>query len=327
MFRGWLVVGALAGLAVSAEAQPNDSDQQEADRLFFEGRTLLDQNHRAEACAKFEQSFVKNPQAIGTMLNLGLCAEMSNRVVTAVRYFAEARANAVEQGLKDYQEAADRKIALLSPRMPHLRITLTEQVASTRVIVADVVVSQDQLADLTVDPGKRTVVVTAPGRIPYETTIDLVEAEHRVLAIPKLEGNRTVIVHPSSRGLWGKLGVGIGAGLVLAGGGIGLYSRHLYWAEFPGASQDGVEARDAEHNCWTAFDGTVVRRCNRDGSARIGTARTIGHVGTTAAVIGGTAIIGGLYLWLTHRADAVPTTLSLDVLSGDHAGLAVSGAF
>lgn len=327
MLRGLLVGCLVAGYVGSAWAQPNDGDQQEADRLFFEGRTLLEQNRRAEACAKFELSFAKNPQAIGTMLNLGLCAEMSNQVVTAVRYFAEARARANEQGLKEYQEAADRKIALLSPRMPHLQISITEPAASTRVIVADVVIAQDQLRDLPVDPGKRSVVVTAPGRIPFETTIELVEGEHRVLTIPKLEGNRTVIVRTSTRRLWGKLTVGVGAGLVLAGGAFGLYSRHLYWAEFPAASRDGVEARDAEHNCWTAFESTVVRRCNRDGSDRLSTARTIGHVGTTTAILGGAAIIGGIYLWLTHRGDVVSTTMSLDVLGGDHAGLAISGAF
>jgi hypothetical protein len=323
-----VVVGsALACLVGLASAQPNDDDQQVADRLFFEGRTLLEQNRRIEACAKFELSFKKNPQAIGTLLNLGLCAEMSNLVVTAVRYFAEARASANEQGLKEYQEAADRKIALLTPRMPHLQITLAEQVGSTRVIVADVVVSPDQLRDVTVDPGKRTVVATAPGRIPFEITVDLVEGEHRVLTIPKLEGNRTVIVRTSTRRLWAKVTVGVGAGLVLAGGAFGLYAQHLYWAEFPTASRDGVEARDAEHNCWTVFESAVVRRCNRDGSERLSTARTLGHVGTTSALLGGAALLGGVYLWLTHGGDVVSTTLSLDVLGGDRAGFAVSGAF
>ena len=179
MPRAILVGSLLAAFVGLAGAQPNDGDQQDADRLFFEGRTLLENGRRVEACAKFELSFKKNPQAIGTLLNLGLCAEMSNLVVTAVRYFAEARASANEQGLKEYQEAADRKIALLSPRMPHLQITFAEPALSARVIVADVVVSPDQLRDLTVDPGKRTIVVTAPGRLPFETTIELRSEERR----------------------------------------------------------------------------------------------------------------------------------------------------
>ena len=69
-----VVVVALVSIAGLAAAEPaRTQKQQEADKLFDEGRALLGKNDPAGACAKFELAATADPTAAGTMLNLGVC--------------------------------------------------------------------------------------------------------------------------------------------------------------------------------------------------------------------------------------------------------------
>lgn len=309
--RGLLGAFLIASTATAA-AQPRDEDKAEADHLFYEGRQLLAQDKRVEACAKFDLSFRKDPRAVGTILNLALCGEMSGAVATAVRYYAEARDRARDQSLAEYQEAAERKITLLAPRVPHLKIVLTEALPGTRVLVDNAVLAPDQLADVLVDPGVRTLIVTAPGRLPYETRIDIKEGDTRTATVPRLEGARTVIVRSSNRRSYGKIAVGVGAGVVAGGIVLGAWGRGRYWEQFPDASRDGEIAMDRQHNCWTQLVGSeVARRCNASGESEIKTSLTIAHSGTGVAIAGGVIAAIGMYMWVTGpKADGmtiVPT--------------------
>jgi Tfp pilus assembly protein PilF len=120
----WGICLVLVASVAAANPAVRDDDKLEADRPFAEGRALLDQGKRKEACEKFDLSIRKDPRAVGTMLNLGLCAEEAGQVATAVRYYTEARARARDQDLKEHQAAAENKLALLAPRVPHLAIVL-----------------------------------------------------------------------------------------------------------------------------------------------------------------------------------------------------------
>src|SRR6059036_1944766 len=98
--RGIVLAVALASRAAAAQPEglmSRDDDKAEADRLFEEGRTLQQSGKLAEACKLFELSHRKDPSAVGTILNLGLCAEQSQLFATAVRYYAEARDRAHDQ--------------------------------------------------------------------------------------------------------------------------------------------------------------------------------------------------------------------------------------
>ncbi len=304
---------ALLALAGTAAADPavRDDDKLEADRLFQEGRDLLAAGKRADACAKFDLSIRKDPRAVGTILNLGLCAEEAGQVATAVRYYTEARARAKDQELKDHQDAAESKLALLAPRVPHLAIQLPAGApADTRVIVDSLVLESDQLADVPLDPGEHAIVVTAHDKLPYETKITIQEAEHKSLVVAALQGarNRTFVVESSSKRLWGKILVGSGAALTGAGIGLGLYARSLYWAQFPPASQNGTDAQDPQHHCFT-FGGT--RHCDALGASKINTARRVGTVGTVVGIVGVLAAGVGGYLWWTS-----PQNVSIEVDRG-----------
>ena len=296
----WGICLVLVASTAAADPAVRDDDKLEADRLFAEGRALLDQGKRKEACDKFDLSIRKDPRAVGTILNLGLCAEEAGQVATAVRYYTEARARAKDQELHEHQQAAENKLALLAPRVPHLAIVLPPGAPpDARVIVDQLVLASDQLADVTVDPGERSIVVTAHDRLPYETKITVMEGEHRTLAIPTLRGARTVVVQPSSKRLWGKILVGSGVALAGVGAGLGFYGRSEYWNQFPqGASNEDVA--DAAHHCFTAM-GT--RHCDAVGASHVATARKLEQAGIITGVVGVVAAGVGAYLWITSPAE------------------------
>ena len=319
---------ALASVAY-AQPAPRVEDKAEADRLFEEGRKLLEQGKRAEACAKFDLSIRKDPRAVGTMLNLGLCHEETGQVATAIRYYGEARDRAHDQKLAEHKAAAERKIALLSPRVPHLAIKLPANAAAGRVLVDDIVIAGDQLADVSVDPGPHTLVVTAPGKLPFETTFEVAEKERRTVDVPELQGAKTVFVSvpTNRRKTWGKIAVVSGVGLLAIAGGVFLWAQHSYWKQFPDASRDGQVAMDVDHPCWTTNEGTrIIRECNTIGRDRLQTARLFAHISTGTAIVGGAALVGGAILWLTAPRDEQTTRVTLDI-GHDHAAVAWSLAF
>jgi hypothetical protein len=282
------------------KALPRPEDKAEADRLFEQGRELLAKGERAEACKLFDDSFRKDPRAVGTMLNLGLCREEVGQVASAVRFYAEARDRAHDQNLPEHQEAAERKIAMLSPRVPHIAIALPPNTSGARVLLDDTVLAADQLTDVTVDPGTHSIVVTAPDKLPYDTKLDVKEGEHAKIVVPPLEGAKTIVVHTDRRRLWGKLAVGSGATLIIGAIGLGAYSRHLYWKQFPDGARDGELVRDDAHDCWTVLvNGSPTRQCNDVGSNALDNARLVGHFATGAAILGGAGVIAGAILWAT----------------------------
>jgi hypothetical protein len=317
---------ALFVLGGTAMAGPRDEDKAEADRLFYEGRQLLAKDKRVEACQKFDLSFRKDPRAIGTLLNLGLCNEMSGQVATAVRLYQEARDRAHDQSLAEYQDAAQRKIALLAPRVPHVKITLAEPLPDMHVLVDNIVLALDQLGDVTLDPGSRTIVVTARGHLPYETKIDVVEGKPLTVEIPRLAG-QTVIVRENSRRTWGKVTLASGAGVLAAGIGLGLYARSAYWSEFPDGAKDGA-IMDANHNCWTELVGTKIeRQCNEIGQDHLASARRLSHISTAMGIVGALAIGAGAYLWWTAPKDEPLPALGVAIDDHGLTGVTLSGRF
>lgn len=313
-----------------AHAQPRAANKAEADRLFEEGRSLLGEGKRDEACAKFDESLRKDPRAVGTMLNLGLCREESGRLASAVRLYGEARDRAHDQKLAEHEEAASRKIALLSPRVPRVAVKLpTGLGASARVLIDDIVFGRDELDIITLDPGVHTLVVTAPGKLPYETKFEVKEAARPTIDVPPLAGATTVVINAPTnrRALWGKILVA--GGMAAASGGIGLalLARSQYWDEFPAGSRDGVAIMDATHDCWTSIDnGAVVRECNARGREATQSAHTLSNIGLGTLIAGGVIAIGGAALWITAPKAEAQAAVTLDVRPG-HTGFVVTGAF
>jgi hypothetical protein len=163
--------------------------------------------------------------------------------------------------------------------------------------------------------GRHSVVVTAPGRLPFETTVTLVRAGREQLRIPALEVPRRAVIFAgaSARRPIGKITTAGGAMIVVVAGGLAVYARRDYDALFAGSAPHCGSSPPVggEATC------DVVGQSRSERDHRIGTAALItGAVGLAAALT-------GVALWVSAPAD---TQLSPTV-TGTAAGIMLRGTF
>ncbi|MBC7976717.1 MAG: hypothetical protein H7138_17220 [Myxococcales bacterium] len=277
---------ALAVLVIVVGVAPAHADDkldpklEKADRLFDEGRALMESN-LLQACDKFDQSLRENPAAIGTLLNVALCDEKLGRFASAVAKFSEARDRAKEQQLTEHQRAAEEHIAALEPSVPHLKLSLREMLPDTKILIDDRVIPIASIADVAVDPGERVLVVSAPARLPYRTKLLVAKAERKTVVVPALARSVTVT---SSRRRIGQIVTVAGVLAIGTGAGIGVYADRLFDQQF-------------EKEC--THDAVLGDRCSPDGLRRTQRAQSLGNVGTIVGITGAAIGVAGAILWIT----------------------------
>ena len=297
-----------------ARADEN-ADHQKADRIFEQAQQLKQAGRTAEACAKYDESLRYNRNAAGTLLNVALCHEEANRVATALNYFTQARDIAREHSLNEHRAAAEEHIAKLEPLVPHISIAFAEIATATKLVIDDKVHPITGADDIRVDPGTRHIVVTAPGRLPYETTVSIRAREKKTVEIPKLQPPVTV---SRARRTIGQIVTFSGAALVGTGIALGFVADRRYQGELDNG------------NCRFVM-GLSAPQCNPDGYKTTSNALTLGTVGTVVGITGGVAVAVGAYLWFfapkepSTREQATVTLAP--TLSGDSAGIAAVGRF
>ncbi len=287
-----------------AGAQPGDKP--EAVQLFEDGRKLLADGKPDEACAKFEASLLKDPRAVGTLLNLGLCNERSGKVASALKLFREAYDRATEADLKEPRQAAQEHIASLMAQVPTVAIVLAAPPApDTKLLIDDDVVALET-KEFPIDPGRHEVVMTAPGRLPYQSTFTIAVAGHLDLTLPVLELPTAKVVQASPRKTYGKVALWSGVGLVVAASAVAGYA----WFSYDKLFDDG----DCDAN----------RVCNAHGVEVADRSKLLGNVATVVGGIGVAASLTGTVLLFTaprEEARIIPTGSSREV------GFAITGRF
>jgi hypothetical protein len=292
----------------SATARADDSeDHTKADVLFEEAQRLKQAGDTTGACNKYDEALRYNRNAVGTLLNVGKCNEDASRLATAIKHYTHARDLAREHNLAEHRTAAEGRIAKIAPRVPRLAIAFTERPDSMKLVIDDVVYPTDveTTNELRLDPGSRHIVVTAPGRVPYETTVELVEGKQQAVAIPRLAFPVTV----SGRRTAGKIATA--SGLALIGGGV-----VLGWL--------GSRRYDEQ---FTMGHCDPQRRCSEEGYRATVEARQLGTVGTVVGAIGIAAFGVGAYLWLFAPAERREGVAIVPTMAPDMAGITAVGRF
>jgi hypothetical protein len=301
----------LLALVVPAAASPEDDDL--ATRLFEEGVALREKDPAA-ACVKFRASLERNPQPIGTLLNVAVCDERDGKIASALQRYAEARDRAREQNVVDPNKAAEAekaakaRVSELEPDIPHLSITLTEVLPDMRVLVDGRLIDPKALTNVPVDPGAPVVEVAAPGRVTYRTSVAIKTRERQQLTVPPLA--RVASLRKNAA----KIAVGSGAALLGTGIALGIVATSRYHAQFgppPLCNEQTKECQSA------------------DASSKAESARTLGTVATVVGVVGLAAIGAGAYLWLRAPPQAA-TERKVSVrphVAPGFAGFAASGRF
>ena len=282
-----------------------DDNIDKADKLFDEGRALMTSDLHA-ACEKFEESLKFNSQAIGTLMNVALCDEKLGRTASAVAKFSEARDRAKEGNMDVHLKAAEERLAVLIPRVPHIKIVFAvPPLPDTRVVLDDKVVAMADIANIAIDPGEHPLVVSAPNHLPYQTTVRIAEGEHRDISVPALRD----AIRVGARRTVGKIVTISGGVFVAAGVILGFVANNRYDDQFPvHCSKD-------------------TKLCDGDGQTETERARTLGVVGTVAGGVGVAAVAVGLYLWIRSPRESQKRVAVLPHLTPGEAGVVAVGRF
>jgi hypothetical protein len=292
----------------------------QAESLFDQGRKLVIQGRYGEACPYFAES-ERLDHGVGTLLNLAECHEKNGQLATA---WAEYRAAAMEAGglgqADRAQIAREREVAL-QPQLAHLALTLPLQgLPPGAEVHRDGVLVSPWLwsSPYPVDPGDHAVLIAAPGRIDYSTTVHVPKLPVMtfVARIPALRARPTpapkaaaVVIEPPPprhpRATAGLLLVGVGGAGALLGALFGVRALGL--------------KGDSSPHC------NELDRCDDVGTGLRAQAVSSGTASTIAFVAAGAALAGGLVLYAT-----APSPMRLRAsfgLSGNSASVAMGAAW
>jgi hypothetical protein len=298
-------------LGSHALAWADDADQ--ADKIFEEAQKLKEQGKTAEACKKYDEALVYNRNAVGTLLNVALCNEEMGKYATAVKYYTLARDLAREHNLVEHRKAAEDKLAITTPLISHLAIAFAEKPREAKLVIDEDIVPIDRTDDIAIDPGTHRIVVTAPGRVPFETTIEVEKSKAKALAVPKLDYPVTV---KKGRRTVGLILSASGVAMVGAGIGLGLYARSKY------NGQIGDMTMGA--NC----NEDSPPKCNGEGYRITNDARTFGTFGSIIGISGAAiAAVGGYLWWFGPKSSSESNVSVVPTLSPDSAGVTAVGRF
>lgn len=293
-----------------------------AEAAFAEGRALLEAGDYAAACARFEASLKEDPNAPGTLLNLGLCNERLGKTATALGWFRRAQFRAAETGMTDYEDVAKTNTFSLAVRVPTIRIELAHPAPAGSTILLDgVALSELDLAKVEVDPRPHVIELRSERKPPVRVDFTIKDGDNKtiVIPVPAPPVPRTQIVeidHGRTRRL---------VAYAVAGGGVLMWGGSLAVSLAAKASHDAAELPSD-------------RQYYKD-VARWG--------GTSLFLAGTAALVGAGYLYVTapgververtvYRRDAatsrrVPATAArtivAPVVGRDQLGVAVGGTF
>jgi hypothetical protein len=324
-FKGLSLV-VLCSMIGAASADDKTEEQKRADQLFEEGRNLLaagDQNAGA-ACEKFNDAIKLDPEAPGTMLNLGLCNEKLSKFKTALYWFRRAQARAAETNLPDYETAAKQHTVDLAGKVATIKIQFTgTPPADTKVKIDNQEIAPADYLNAEVDPGAHTLVAGAPGHKNVTQDFNVEGRGGNTLNIELVAGDNSVVVDPGARRRKTAIIIAAGGGALLIASGIlsGVIAKGRY--------DECVEDGELDLNRTKCFPNTMTMNNDAKAAKYANDQRDLAKYWGTGLFIGGIAAIGvasALYFTAPEK-ERIDRTVFTPSVSKDQVGFAFSGAF
>jgi hypothetical protein len=304
-----VLVGAMLLCPAMAMASGAD-DKAAAQVLFDEGRKLMDAGKFAEACPKLESSQRLDPGA-GTLLNLAACYDKNGQTASAWVTYTDA-ATASEERHPDWAKRASERAKALYPKLSKLTIDLANPPAGAAVKRDGKPVDTGSLGvAMPVDPGHHVIDVTAPGKLPFHSEVDVAAQNADAHVAVALEAAPVDQQHVDQQPLKpveplppADTGRGNGqriAGIVIAGVGVvGVGVGAVFGAIAIG------QKNAATPNC-----SADLSRCNSAGKASIDSAFTSATVSTIAFIAGGVLAVTGLIVFIVAPRSKETASASL----------------
>lgn len=339
MGAGVLIAGTFLGASL---AQAQTRDPAGAEKLYDDGSKLLEANDWPGACAKFEASFKLDPSA-GTQLRLASCAEHDGKLALAWLRLKEARllsADTKSEAQKKQMEAfITASLERLEPRLPYLTVTVPDVPDAIILRNGQAVVTG---AELPIDPGKHTLVVSAPGYVEQSKEIVAVEGQKQSIevrlvkedpkVVPPEDPKKDPIAPPkkdpekppvTTEG-GGLGGVQIG-GIIVGSVGLATLGASFVLGGVALGKQSDLDALGCTEtegglDCAPA-DRATAAELSSDGS-------TLALASTVTTFVGAAALGAGvLMLALGGPAEAEATALVVPLAGPGFAGVGVTGVF
>jgi hypothetical protein len=278
----------------AAWAQADAATVAVAEKLFEEGRALMEAQRYEEACPRLAESARLDP-ATGTLLNLAECFERTGRIASAWATYRRAETAARRQGHRARLEFATEGFQRTAKKLAFLTVDVAERTPGLVVKRDEEIVGAGSFGvAVPVDPGSYVLSATAEGHARWKTEAK-VGAEQRVrVEVPALApagvAASAETASPNPGGTQRVLGwvfTGVGAVAVGVGLGFGLVAK----------SKNDEARRD---------DCTPVS-CSSRGDALIDDADRAATISTVLVAGGAAFAVGGIVLVLTAPRRAALT--------------------
>ncbi len=317
VFMASRLVAAQTASSVGSGVPPDLGTSSEADRLFLEGRRLIETGQPARACEVLARS-QELEGAVGTLLNLGLCHRQCNRLASAWRSYLEAERQASDDGDAQRAELGRMEAAEIERLLGRVVIEVGHEPEPGLVLHLDgKLLGRDQWGrGVPLDAGPHLLRAEAPGHRPWQVELGSNNGSSLALRVPPLEpesrgqakfpvesGRRQGPVAPSATA--GTLSSARQASpaeessltgreaLVLGLGGVGLVALGA-------GSYFALAAMDKKSDSSAECRSNV---CTLRGVALRDEARDHASVATVLGAVGVGALVGAGVLWLSAPAE------------------------
>ena len=175
-----MILFVAAGVFAATGARADGDAVGRADKLFKDGRRAAEHGDYAHACKLFEESFRLDP-GVGTLINLGDCAEHLGDMERAWNYYRTAYARMPEND--DRAPRVHERVENIEQHAAKVAIHLDEGAPDGTVVTVDGAVVGSLGAPLHLAKGAHVVLVTAVGYRGKRYDVVVRDGEIRVLRV------------------------------------------------------------------------------------------------------------------------------------------------
>ena len=288
-----------------------------ADSLFDEGRSLLSAGKAQQACDKFSQAIALDPDAAGTMLNLGLCNKQLGKLKTALYWFRKAQTRANETHAPAYESSARDNAVELAPNVATIKIRFSATPPpNTHVRIDGELIKPDDYSHVELDPGTHQLTAGAPGMQVFQRAVAVAGAGGQTVQIDVVPGDSSTVIDRGKTTRRIALGVA-GGGLALAG--LGAYVVIEAAKGYNDCASDGHIKSPLPASCPQPTDPRGYANHERDVARFLGTPLVVGGAAAIAA--------GAVMFFTAPSKERVEQIVWRPVVSPSGVGVAVGGAF
>jgi hypothetical protein len=306
VIAGALFVASMAPTVAAAKKAPPSPGASS----LTEGRRLMAAGNFSEACPKLAESEAQSAAPV-TALTVAICWEKAGKLATAWSAYKAAVDVATSAHQKKSVLAAQHGVARVEPKVSRLTIKLADRASGTEVRRdGDVVPASDIGAAIPLDGGGHDIEVTAPGKKPWKSHVNLADSgQGLAVDVPALQSDTPAPAaalaeappapepEKPSRGQAQRIGGIVLGGVGVVGVALGVFA--------------GVQANSTYKDALAACNNSTACAPGSPGLAKRDQAGQWATISDVGFIAGGAAIAGGVILYFTAPKGSGATTMGL----------------